>query len=288
MTILEFSPAERAAGKPTRASIETAKEALERDGVVVLNDIVDLDHIATIRDRMLEDLPKVLNRKDAPFNFTKSNVQQDPPPFHPYLFEDVLLNEFVIAVTESVLGPGLYNAYYSGNTALPNTEQRQPVHADLGHLWANSKVATPAYALVVNIPLVDMGAFNGSTEIWPGTHLDTSVAMQAGDITVAEDRLEAQRRVEPPLQPEVKAGSVVIRDIRMWHAGMPNPSDQPRPMIAMIHWVGWWHPGEQPTFPAETREFFEHPVLLTKADFVEGPIDYLGNNEAFDMQPSAR
>lgn len=284
MTILEFAPTERAAGRPNAASIEKARMAIERDGFVVLQDVVDLDHIRVLRERMLEDLPSILNRKDAPFNFTKSNVQQDPPPFDPYLFKDVLMNEFVIAVTESILGPGLYNAFYSGNTALPHTDQKQPVHADIGHLWANTKVATPAYALVVNIPLVDMSAANGSTEIWPGTHLDTSIGMQAGDIKVSPEKQDAQRQIAPPIQPEVSAGSVLIRDIRMWHAGMPNPSDQPRPMIAMIHWVGWWHAGERPKFPIETRAFFEHPVLFTNAEFVEGSIDYLGHNEAFDLQ----
>jgi len=288
MTVLEFTSSERAEGKPSAASIEKAREALERDGVVVLRDVVDLEHIRVLRKRMLSDLPKILNRKDAPFNFTKSNVQQDPPPFHPFLFKDVLLNDFVIAVTQSILGPGLHNAFYSGNTALPHTEQRQPVHADLGHLWPNSKTATPAYALVVNIPLVDMSAANGSTEIWLGTHLDTSVAMQEGDITVSPERLEEQRRVAPPIQPEVEAGSVLIRDIRMWHAGMPNPSDQPRPMIAMIHWVGWWHAGEQPKFPAETRDFFEHPVLFTNAEFVDGPVNYLGINPASDLQTTGQ
>jgi hypothetical protein len=40
----------------------------------------------------------------------------------------------VISVTSAVLGPGVKNVMYGGNTALPG-DQRQPVHSDAGHLW---------------------------------------------------------------------------------------------------------------------------------------------------------
>ena len=257
---------------------------IDEDGFVVLADVVDPEHIAVLRDKMLEDLPAILSRDDTPFNFTRSNVQQDPPPIEPYLFKDVLVNEFVIDVTEAVLGKGLVNAFYSGNTALPNTDQRQPTHADIGHLWPNSAHATPAYALVVNLPLVDMDASNGSTEIWPGSHLDTSVAMQEGDIKVAPEKLDAWSATRPPIQPKVRAGSVLIRDIRMWHGGTPNPSDQARPMIAMIHWVGWWHHGGAMPMSVAAKSILDHPRLKTNARFVEGNIDYLHHGEAYDVE----
>src|SRR6185312_16908566 len=102
-----------------------------------------------------------------PYNWNKGNVQQDPPPFPPYLFRDVLVNDLVIQVTKAILGKGVKSVFYSGNTAMPS-ESRQPVHADSGHLWPNLEVAHPPYQLVVNVPVVYMDARNGSTEIWPG------------------------------------------------------------------------------------------------------------------------
>ena len=281
---MNLSAEERQEGRLSPQTTAQARQAILEDGYVVLENVVDLAHIAILRDRMLEDLPAILARSDAPFNFTRSNVQQDPPPFHPYLFKDVLLNDFVIDVSESVLGRGVQNAFYSGNTALPNTDQRQPVHADLGHLWPNMTVATPPYALVVNVPVVDMSIENGSTEIWPGTHLDTSVAWQDGDIKVSTETLERRRAVRPPLQPNVKAGSVLIRDIRMWHAGTPNHTPEPRPMIAMIHWPTWWHTDGEMTFPIETKEFFEHPRLRTSAKFIDKKLDYQSRHGAYDLQ----
>lgn len=264
------------------SDLDLAIDALRRDGIVVLEDAIDLEHLAVLREKCLGDVELLLNRKDKPFNWNPGNLQQDPPPFPPFLFRDVLVNDAVIAVTKGILGPGLKSAFYSGNTSLPSPH-RQPVHADSGQLWPNLEVAHPAYAIVVNVGLVDMSEENGVTEMWPGTHLDTSVVMQSGDIKVSPDRLEAQRAIEHPLQPTVKLGSVVLRDIRMWHAGMPNHTDQPRPMIAMIHFVSWW-PTNPIKFPIGTEEIFAHPDLTTHAEFVETQVDYISAPGSYEYE----
>jgi ectoine hydroxylase-related dioxygenase (phytanoyl-CoA dioxygenase family) len=158
-------------------------------------------------------------------------------------------------------------------TAMPS-ESRQPVHADTGQLWPNLTTVPPPNALVVNVPLVDMGPENGSTEIWPGTHLDPTVTIQSGDIEVPLGRLEEQRAVRAPLQPKVRAGSVVIRDIRLWHAGMPNRTKIARPMIAMIHVVSWWPTGNV-KFAKGSEPFLSHPDLHWNAEFADGEIDHI-------------
>ena len=278
MPILTF----KAPNLVTSPKLDQAIEALNRDGIVVLEDAIDLEHLAILKARCLEDIELLLNRPDKPFNWNPGNLQQDPPPFPPYLFRDVLVNDAVIAVTKGILGAGLKSAFYSGNTALPSPH-RQPVHADSGQLWPNLKVAHPAYAIVINVPLVDMSAENGVTEMWPGTHLATSVIMQTGDIKVSSEALEAQRTIEGPIQPNVKLGSVVLRDIRMWHAGMPNYTKDPRPMIAMIHFVSWW-PTNPLKFPVGTEEIFAHPDLITHAEFVEKPVDYISAPGSYEYE----
>ena len=264
------------------SDLNLAIEALRRDGIVVLEDAIDLEHLAVLREKCLADVELLLNRKDKPFNWNPGNLQQDPPPFSPYLFRDVLVNEAVIAVTKGILGPGVKSAFYSGNTSLPSPH-RQPVHADSGQLWPNLEVAHPAYAIVVNVGLVAMSEENGVTEMWPGTHLDTSVVMQSGDIKVSPEALEVRRAIDPPVQPTVRLGSVVLRDIRMWHAGMPNHTNQPRPMIAMIHFVSWW-PTNPIKFPIGTEELFAHPDLITHADFVELEVDYISAPGSYEYE----
>ena len=282
MVAIKPTSAEFAAQKLSEDHLAQALNALEVDGFVVLEDVVDLDHIAVIRDRMLEDVQLLVNRPDAPFNWVKGNVQQDPPPFPPFLFTDVLSNEFAIQVTHAILGNGMYNAFYSGNTAMPS-ESRQPVHADSGQLWPNLKHATPAYSLVVNLPMVDMGPENGSTEIWPGTHLDVTVTQSDGDIKASEEAMVARREISPPLQPRVRAGSILIRDMRMWHAGMPNFTDNPRPMVAMIHSVAWL-PSGRPKFRRDSEPFLQHPVLQHRVEYVD-EVDHISAPGGYDYTP---
>ncbi len=282
MIALDFTPDELRSGQMSQIHLETAVNALKTDGYVVLNDVIDRAHLESLRERMLDDLQKILARDDTPFNFNAGNVQQDPPPMHPYLFRDVLLNDMVIAVTQAMLGAGLKNSYYSGNTALPG-DQMQPVHADMGQLWPNLERATPPYSLVVNVPLVDMSAENGSTELWPGTHLDTTIYIQRGDIKLSDELVEKQRQTRPPLQPSMRCGSVLIRDTRMWHRGMPNYTHDPRPMIAMVHYISWWHHQKPIPFAKGAEDFFEHPVLKTNARFVD-EVDYIHHGEAYDFQ----
>jgi hypothetical protein len=274
---------ERAAGKWSENSLAVALESLRGDGFVVLEEVVDLDHLGLLRERMLEDLRQILARPDVPFNFNRGNVQQDPPPFPPFLFRDVLVNDFVVQVTRAALGPGVKNVFYSGNTALPDGT-RQPVHPDSGQLWADLQQPTPAFGFVVNVPVVHVTPENGATELWPGTHLDTRYPIHDGSPRVADDVLEARRKVRPPVQPEVPLGAAVIRDIRLWHAGMPNHTSTPRPMIAMIHtcsWFAWDAPLE---FGPGSEPYLDHPELRTPAVFLPGEPDYLHRNAAYDLQ----
>jgi hypothetical protein len=281
VTTVAITPEETASGTMTPEHLRAAVEAVRRDGLVVLKDVVDLSPIETLRARMLEDLAALRERKDAPYNWNTGNIQQDPPPFPPYLFRDVLLNDMAVAVTEAVLGKGVKNFFYSGNTAL-TSDQRQPVHADTGQLWPDLDTAHPAVQLVVNIPLVDVSPENGSTELWPGTHLDTTVSM-ATEIKVPTNVLEKRRAECPPVQPVIAKGSILLRDIRLWHAGMPNRTAEPRPMIAMIHAIRWLQTGNPLRFPKGTEEFFKDSRLRTCARFVDGPIDYINAPQAYEF-----
>ena len=284
MTEITISKAELISGRISPEHLEAGTKAVEEDGFVILNDVIDVAHLEILHERMLIDLESILSRSDTPFQFTRSNVQQDPPPFPPYLFRDVMANPFVIAITKSILGEGLKNNFYSGNTALPSTA-RQPVHPDTSHLWRRLKVAHPAHNIVVNVPVVDVDAQNGSTEIWPGTHLDISEHLHEGTIRVFDEVLEKRRAICPPIQPTIKRGGVVIRDMRLWHAGMPNLTQNPRPMIAMIHQTAWLPCGKL-TFAKGSEAIFADSDLSTPADFVEGEIEYLNRHGVYDFKES--
>lgn len=65
--------------------------------------------------------------------------------------------------------------------------------------------------------------------------------------------------MRPPVQPVVKKGDILIRDLRLWHAGMPNETDKERIMIAIGYQVssqsyiiGGEDPGQQGNRPHGT------------------------------------
>jgi ectoine hydroxylase-related dioxygenase (phytanoyl-CoA dioxygenase family) len=285
LVALDITAEEVRSGQMTPAHLAAAVEALRTEGYVILNDVIDRSHLDLLRERMLEEIPRYLAREDVPFNWNVGNLQQAPPPFPPYLFRDVLVNDLVIAVSKAVLGPGVHADLYTGNTAMPGASQRQPVHFDFRHLWPDLEVAPPAHGLVINVPVVDMYPENGSTEIWPGSHRLTT--MNGEDIKLPPEAVEARRAVAPPLQPVVRCGGVLIRDGRIWHAGMPNRTETPRPLIAMAHWIRWYRYGSEArvAFPKGSEESVAHPDLRWNATFTDDPVDHIAREHAYEYQP---
>lgn len=112
--------------------------------------------------------------------------------------------------------------------------QSQPVHTD-----ADFEHPSHPFALVINVPLITMTPENGSTELWLGTHTDSGLHVQEGmhgeraSGRIKPSLLEERKAVRPPYQPIVKKGSIVIRDLRLWHAGKGNHTQDPRVMLAM-------------------------------------------------------
>lgn len=130
--------------------------------------------------------------------------------------------------------------FLSGNTALKSTES-QPVHSD-----ADFDYPKIPFALVVNVPLITITPENGSTEVWLGTHTRSGLNVQEGrhgdraSGRIIADQLASRRKMRPPIQPVVPKGSIIIRDLRLWHCGKPNIEGTTRVLLAMIHFAPWY------------------------------------------------
>ena len=265
----------------TAAHLEDAVNAIRGGGYVILENVVSHAHLDILCQKMDEDLKTLLTAQTLPANFVRGHLQLDPPPFAPYVFRDIVANPFVVQVTKAALGAGLFNSFYSGNTNCPGS-RTQPVHVDTGQLWRGLDHAHPAATLVVNVAPTDVTEANGSIELWPGSHLDTNVAIGDASICVDEERVEARRKMIPPVRGNTKKGSMLIRDIRLWHRGMPNTSDRPRHMIAMIHNIHWLQRGRALMFNTGCEPEFEQSELDANAVFTDEPIDYIFRNRPYD------
>jgi ectoine hydroxylase-related dioxygenase (phytanoyl-CoA dioxygenase family) len=261
---------EIAAGKLSSAHLNRAVEAIRTAGYTVLENVVSHAHLDVLRERMDEDSQKLIAaQKWGGAGRLPGHLQQGPPPFAPYVFPDIVANPFVIQVTRELLGEGLYNSFYNGNTNCPGSGT-QPLHGDGSHLWPGMEVAHPAASVVINISPMDVSEENGSVEMWPGSHLETCVPRPIDAAAEA-----ARRKVAPPVRGNAKKGSALIRDMRLWHRGVPNHSDRPRHMIAMIHNVRWLQRGKPLRFNKNCEAAFPACELDHHAEFTDEPLDYL-------------
>ena len=265
--------------------LDRALQALRLGGYVILENIVDHAHLDILRERMDTDSQKLIATQQwGGAGRLTGHLQQGPPPFPPYVFRDIVANPFVVQVTKALLGEGVFNNFYNGNTNCPGSVL-QPLHADGRHLWSGMKVAHPTATVVVNISPMHVTEENGSIELWPGSHLDTTVNRRIDEATEV-----ARREINPPIRGNTKKGSVLIRDVRLWHRGVPNESDSPRHMIAMIHNVTWLQRERRLQFGKGCETEFENSDLDANADFVDSEYDYLSrespNYRAFVYKPS--
>lgn len=280
MTIITPTTEEKQSERLSDRHLDVAVEAIREDGFVILKDVIAHEHLDILRKKMNADLQTLLTAKTLPYNFVRNHLQQDPPPLAPYVFRDVVANPYVVQISTAVLGPGFFNSLYSGNTNLPGSTA-QPVHADIGQLWRGLNVAHPAAHLVINVVLENVTEHNGSVELWPGTHLDTTIAW-GDDIKVPLERLETRRRERPPVRGNLSKGAVLIRDMRLWHRGTPNSSRLPRQMIAMIHNVSWLERHPPLRFSKGCEPVFENCGFDPNVVFTDEPIDYIFRNQPYD------
>ncbi|KAI7181544.1 hypothetical protein D0869_10756 [Hortaea werneckii] len=263
-------------------NLEKAMRGLHEDGLVVVSDVIPHEHLDGLNKKMVQDARMLQAKgKDMPYNYNVGNIQQDPPPVEEHFESSIFLNPIANQITTGMLGPRPKWTFCSGNSAMPpeagTQPQRQPVHAD-------SDFAHPShpFALVVNVPLIRFTPKNGSTEIWLGTHTGelSGLKVQEGakgtraSGRIREDLLEQRRQVRGPSQPVVEKGSIVIRDLRLWHAGMPNMTDGVRVMLAMIHFAPWY----RNPMKLELSEDLKDKIQSQKD--LQIPVDWVSKEEA--------
>ncbi len=271
---------EHAAGRFEAAAVQHAIAALRNDGFLVINDIVEHDHLDRLRERMTGDLDTIRALPAVPHNFVWGNIQQNPPPDAGLVFRDVVANPFICQVTRELLGPGAFNDYLSGNTNVPGSGL-QPVHVDDGQLWPDLQMAHPPARLVVNVALGDTTEENGAIELWAGTHLDPRMVI-GKDTKVPKELVAARRAVRGPVQGSTSKGSMLIRDMRLWHRGTPNRSAGTRFMIAMIHSVAWYRRTRRFELEEACAPLFAGCPIENAIPLVANPGNHLTGNDPYD------
>jgi hypothetical protein len=124
------SPPEIQSGVLSQRNLEIAVRALSRDGLVLLENMVDHGTLDRLNAKMVEDAYELQSRKDSPFNYNKGNIQQDPP---------VTAEWF----SESIYTSKPRQPYGNQNPCLTSFRS----HSDSGHVYRSRSQAVVAIHL---------------------------------------------------------------------------------------------------------------------------------------------
>lgn len=272
-----ISTEERISTQISPGNLKTGLEEFHRNGLVIVENAIGLPALDHVSERMLEDIPKNLASPRLHYNHGQAhrNISQTPPLHSEFLHEEIWANRFAAALIEHIIGPKPQLSYASSNIALPGGKGYQAVHSD----YYCSHLDFPVF-LEVCIFLDGASPQNGSTQVWPGTHHGYNKADHAFADRgwIKRETFVARAKICPPRQPVIPKGSICIRDLRLWHAGMPNFTDKPRIMLSFIYSPRWFGTRMRIRFPAEARQHVEswkHIDCSSVAQFVEGRLDYL-------------
>ena len=238
--VIRLTDEERNYGQTNPDTIQACLTAFQRDGFVVLENAIDDALVDRLYNRMIEDNVIYLGKPHMQWNqgAATKNVSQIPPLSPDWLARDFYANPHMIRVIENILGPQPELRFLNANVAVPGATARQAVHSDVNHHWPSIP-----FGIVVNTYLQDSDETNGVTEIWCGTHdrytrKEQQVQTESG--WIKKETIQARAKERPPVQPKVKKGSICFRDLRLWHAGMPNKSDRHRIMLAIDYFAQWY------------------------------------------------
>ncbi len=125
---------------------------------------------------------------------------------------EALKDRGVIDLIREISPKSVREPYLGCNLNLPGSVTQQ-MHMD--------RTFTNEF-MIANISVVDTDLINGATDVVPGSHKRFYKYWQ----WVLLGKGRAHKRLPS------EAGDVLIRVSNLWHRGMPNLSDKPRPMLA--------------------------------------------------------
>lgn len=212
-----------------------------------------LEHYAN-RDH--EEVEKTcLKVGDKRYMFT---IRLQPPFMNPAVYAAPK----VLPVVRELLGQDCIIQSIGTVCAFPGSEM-QHVHRDHQHLFAEAgglNAFLPPYALHVVVPLVSLDENTGTTAFWEGSHRVKSNR---------ENRrwsVEELSRLEGAVVTYPQMGDCYFMDFRLRHAGTPNISDMPRPILYLVYSRRWF----------QDRMNFEmqSPLLISREEYDRIPDEF--------------
>jgi hypothetical protein len=135
---------------------------------------------------------------------------------------EVFANGLIVSLLRPLLGNHMLLNSLTAVVAHPNAQQ-QRIHRDYPHLFEYAR-NMPTHAVNVVVPLVDVDLATGPTGVWLGSHLwdGNDAPLESMTATV------------------LTRGDCMMMDYRLLHAGLPNRTGRPRPMLYLVYARPWF------------------------------------------------
>jgi hypothetical protein len=260
---MKLSPEELSSMTLKPETLEFAVQQVKINGYVVFDSVLSPDFVRELQDAYQEVYEAYLQDPDP--TFSKNHYRVFLPFRPPFNDERIVAHPLVVPLLDALLGEDFVCSYFASNTCAPGSEY-QPAHSDIFPLFPNRPdIKPPAYHVVLNVPLVDTTEENGPIDMWPGgSHLNT----------LPGDQLKKLAEVIPPQPATMPAGSLMIRDGRMWHRGTLNRSNAIRPNIALVYFRSWVSVNDRIGIPQEQYDnLSERAKRIFRKEGIGAPLD---------------
>lgn len=230
---------------------EQWKTDYERDGYVVVEDVLSADDLAALREgietitRDPSALPEHLRRHchlEAEYARSRPDMNANSPevignavrnimelPLFDRRFARLIAHAPLLDVLEALFESREFHFHnYKCIIKAPKVSSQFQWHRDLPYL----EHSTPNL-ITAMLCLDPMTPENGATVVYPGSHRIPHEAVKPGDIDIAPEDLPDA----PAVTVTCPAGAAVLFHVNIVHGGPPNVSDAPRRNIIGI-WAG--------------------------------------------------
>jgi Phytanoyl-CoA dioxygenase (PhyH) len=206
------SPAERGP-RLSQGEINTYAKFFAENGYVVIKGVVPRAPLAHLANRMQEEFERQL-RTGSMFNgggLVSGHLNASPGEEGRFAYQ-ALKERGVIDLIRSISPGSVREPFLGCNFNLPGSVTQ---HYHMDRTFRNE-------FMIANVAVVDTDLVNGAIDVVPGTHKRFYKYWQWA----------LERPYRKAIRLPAQQGDVLIRVSNLWHRGMPNHSNVPRPMLA--------------------------------------------------------